>query len=178
LSASRATTNLLTVDSWTLAASIESDIDQLMQWFADEKTVRHWGGPEFRYPYNRHSFTEDMQWGRMAAFSLRDAAGGLAAFGQLYERFDCINLARLIVQPTLRGQGVGRRLIAMLMQVGVTMFPCPKFSLFVYRDNTTASRCYRAMGFAIADYPQGVKSADVCDYLTRPVRGLEKSNAS
>lgn len=149
-----------------------------MGWFPDQASIRIWGGPDFRYPYNRHSFAEDLHWGRMASFSLCDGAGELAAFGQVYEKFACINLARLVVNPALRGRGVGKRLIAMLMAVGPQIFPCRKFSLFVLRDNVQAYKCYLSMGFSIADYPAGVPMGDVCDYLTRPSNGLEKSNAS
>ena len=103
-------------------ATAASDIDQLMRWFPDADATRTWGGPAFRFPFNRHSFAEDIHWGRMASFSLRSPDGELAAFGQLYERLERTNLARLAVSPALRGQGVGRRLVSMLMQVGAEMF--------------------------------------------------------
>lgn len=169
---------MLTVDAWTLADAEAGDIDALLSWFPDEASIRSWGGPDFRYPYNRHSFAEDLHWGRMASFSLRDSGDELAAFGQMYEKFSCINLARLVVNPTLRGQGVGKRLITMLMAIGPQMFSLRKFSLFVLRDNVPAYECYKSMGFSATDYPAGVPLGDVCDYLTRPARNLEKSNAS
>jgi ribosomal protein S18 acetylase RimI-like enzyme len=165
-------------DAWVLDATAVSDIDQLMRWFPDADATRTWGGPAFRYPFNRHSFAEDIHWGRMASFSLRSPAGELAAFGQLYERLDRINLARLAVSPALRGQGVGKRLVSMLMRVGAKMFTCTEFSLFVYRDNVAAARCYESMGFTVTDYPEQAALAEVCDYLTRPVANLESQNAS
>lgn len=164
-------------DGWTLDRTRVSDIDRLMKWFPDGSAINVWGGPEFRYPFTRHSFAEDMHWGRIASFSLRDPHGELAAFGQLYERFDAINLARLVAHPDLRGQGIGKRLVGMLMTVGRTMFPCTNFSLFVYRDNAPAFECYRSMGFMTTDYPEGMNMADVCYYLTRPVGEQESSNA-
>lgn len=57
----------------------------------------------------------------------------------------------------------------MLMSAGTRLFAGQKYSLFVYRDNTPAYECYRAMGFETADYPEGVPLADDCDYLVRPV---------
>jgi len=168
---------LLTVDDWVLAASEEGDIDRLMPWFPDATSLKVWGGPDFRHPCNRHSFAEDMHWGRMASFSLRHPGVELAAFGQLYERLDCINLARLVVNPAMRGQGVGKRLVGMLLAVGPQLFPCRRYSLFVYRDNTAAYACYRSMGFSAAAYPDNVPLADVCDYLTRPLGNLEIRHA-
>jgi len=169
---------LISDDGWTLGETIERDIDQLMKWFPDADSIGIWGGPHFRHPFTRHSFSEDLHWGRMASFSLRDPAGEFAAFGQLYERIGCINLARLVANPAMRGQGVGRRLVEILMVVGQSMFACPKFSLFVYRDNTPAYACYTSMGFVVTKYPDDVVLAEVCDYLTRPVGNLESSNAS
>lgn len=168
---------MLTVDGWVLAESVESDIDTLMPWFPDGASLKVWGGPDFRHPCNRHSFAEDMHWGRMASFSLRNAGPELAAFGQLYEKLNCIHLARLVVNPALRGQGVGKRLVGMLLAVGPRLFPCRRFSLFVNRNNTPAYECYKSMGFVATDYPDNVPLADVCDYLTRPLSNLETSHA-
>jgi ribosomal protein S18 acetylase RimI-like enzyme len=164
-------------DAWILDETTLSDVDQLMRWFPDADATRTWGGPDFRYPFNRHSFAEDIHWGRMASFSLRSPGREFAAFGQLYERLGRINLARLAVSPALRGQGVGKRLIGMLMHVGAEMFSCAEFSLFVYRDNVAAARCYEAMGFTLTEYPKEAALAEACDYLTRPVADLEERHA-
>jgi ribosomal protein S18 acetylase RimI-like enzyme len=164
-------------DAWILDETTESDIDLLMKWFPDADATRVWGGPDFRHPFNRHSFAEDIHWGRMATFSLRSPAGELAAFGQLYERLHRINLARLVVNPTMRGQGIGKRLIEALMTLGPQMFSCSEFSLFVYRDNVVAAKTYESMGFKVTNYPEKAALGEVCDYLTRPVAGLERQNA-
>ena len=113
---------MLSDNAWILGETAESDIDQLMTWFPDADATRIWGGPDFRHPFNRHSFAEDIYWGRMATFSLHSPCGELAAFGQIYERLNRINLARLAVKPTMRGQGIGRRLMEMLMTLGPQMF--------------------------------------------------------
>ena len=93
----------------------------------------------------------------------------MCAFGQVYERNNRINLARLIAHPAMRGQGLGRRLVEMLMTVGADLFQFDEFSLFVYRDNTPALECYRSLGFTVQDYPPDQSMADLCYYLTRPV---------
>ena len=156
-------------DGWVLDETPATDIDELMRWFPDEQATRTWGGPDFRYPFNRHSFAEDIHWGRMATFSLRDRNGSFVAFGQVYERVGCINLARLAVIPTMRGQGIGTRLVEMLMIVSAGMFDCDRYSLFVYRGNTPAYKCYTALGFELSTYPENARLAEVCDYLTLTV---------
>jgi ribosomal protein S18 acetylase RimI-like enzyme len=113
----------------------------------------------------------------MATFSLRSPCGELAAFGQLYERLKRINLARLAVNPTMRGQGIGKRLIEMLMTLGPQMFSCSEFSLFVYHDNVVAAKWYESLGFKVTTYPEEALLGGVCDYLTRPVAGMEIKNA-
>ena len=162
---------------WELKKSTVGDIDRLMKWFPDEQSTVVWGGPGFRYPFTRHSFAEDMHWGKMASYRLSNADGQFAAFGQFYERLGCINLARLVANPEMRGQGVGKRLVGMLMQAGQPLFACSRFSLFVYRDNTSAYECYKSMGFVTTAYPDSVPMGDVCDYLTRSVDHPENQNA-
>jgi len=158
-----------TKDVWVLEASTQADVDELMSWFPTVDDVMVWGGPTFRYPFTRNTFFEDVYWGRMMSFSLRDPAGAFAAFGQVYERLGRINLARLVASPGMRGCGVGKRLVELLMIASRDHFSCDEYSLFVFRDNTVAFECYKSMGFVVRDYPDGVPHADVCYYLTRHV---------
>jgi ribosomal protein S18 acetylase RimI-like enzyme len=57
----------------------------------------------------------------------------------------------------------------LLLEVGPKRLDSDEFSLFVYRDNVPALECYKAMGFAIRDFPEGASLGDECYYLTRPV---------
>lgn len=155
---------------WSLRDATEDDLRKLMGWFESADAVKVWGGPKFRYPFTSATFREDCRWGRMATFVLESPGGEFAAFGQVYERYRRINLARLVVRPDLRGQGIGRRLVEALIEVGPTVVDRPEFSLFVYRDNTPALACYLGAGFSIHSYPQDAPMADVCHYLTRPVQ--------
>jgi ribosomal protein S18 acetylase RimI-like enzyme len=166
------TTDIRSEDGWTLRGMTEADIDELMSWFVSAGDVNIWGGPSFRYPFTRETFIEDIHWGRMASFSLHSPAGDLAAFGQLYERFACMNLARLVVNPSIRGKGVGKRLITLLMRKGPSLFSSDKFSLFVFRENLPAYECYKSMGFVVTKYPDEMPHGDACYYLTRPAQHL------
>lgn len=158
------------INGWTLQETEETHVDELMTWFVDAEDINIWGGPSFRYPFSRDSFFEDLHWGQMASFNLCSPSGSFVAFGQLYERFGCINLARLVVHPARRRQGVGQRLIKLLMRKGPVLFSVDRFSLFVYRENIPAYECYKSLGFVVTEYPEGMPYADVCYYLTRPVR--------
>ncbi len=159
----------LEMQGWCLEPARDHDLDELMKWFDGEHSIIIWGGPKFRYPFNRGTFQEDCHWGDMATFSLRGPENTFSAFGQLYERDRRINLARLITHPAMRRQGVGRRLVQMLMSLGADLFALDEYSLFVFRDNTPALECYRSLGFEVQDYPSNQILADECYYLTRPV---------
>lgn len=161
---------------WVLGRSEERDIDALMKWFPDIESVNVWGGPIFRFPFNRHSFAEDIHWGRMQSFSLRDDHGALVAFGQVYKRYERIHFARLVAHPDMRRQGIGKRLIRELMAVTPSMYDCSEFSLFVFRDNIPAYNCYRSEGFKVSDYPEDAPLAEACYYLTRPVTARSGDN--
>ena len=150
-------------------------MDEIMGWLPDKHSVDIWGGPHFRYPFTRETFLEDCRWGQMASFALRDPKNGLAAFGQVYERLGRINLARLIAHPERRGQGIGKRLVILLMEQGARMLPLDEFSLYVYRDNLPAYRCYTSLGFEIHDYPEKDPLAGVCYYLIRPAADYRRA---
>jgi ribosomal protein S18 acetylase RimI-like enzyme len=102
---------------------------------------------------------------------LRHRAGQLAAFGQSYERTGRGHLARLIVNPLLRRQGVGRRLIDMIIAALEDRHAYDEYSLFVYRDNAPAYNCYLSLGFAVTDYPEDAAMAEKCFFLTKATSG-------
>ena len=88
-------------------------------------------------------------WGRedgVRPFGLyRD--GRLVAYGELWIDDDEaeVELARLIVDPRERGQGLGRRLVTAL--AGLARSRHPRVFLRVHPDNAAARRCYAAAGF-------------------------------
>jgi len=151
-----------------LEPASEADIDELMTWFPDAASVDIWGGPRFRFPFDRESFHTDSRWQEFASYCLRNAAGEFAAFGQMGYRYGRSHLARLVVNPDRRGQGVGRKLLEELIAVARTNSDVEAIALFVYKDNEPAFRCYQAMGFEVQDYPAGAALQDRCYYMTRP----------
>ena len=163
-------------DGWTLRKTTNSDIEELMGWFPDAASVDIWGGPGFRFPFTRESFLEDCHWDVMRSFSLVDPDGHMAAFGQIYNRHDRGHLARLITNPAMRRQGAGTRLIKLLMRVAGEQFRFDECSLFVYRHNEPAYRCYVGLGFKVQDYPDDAKMADKCYFLTRALTNKENNN--
>lgn len=152
---------------WSLNTAQEADIDELMTWFPDAHAVDIWGGPRFRFPFDRETFYADCRWRDFSSFCLRNPGGEFAAFGQLGSRYNRSHLARLIVKPDLRGQGVGRKLLEMMIDVAGQQQDHAEVCLFVYKDNVPAYQCYRALGFEVQEYPADAPMPDKCYYLTR-----------
>jgi ribosomal protein S18 acetylase RimI-like enzyme len=71
----------------------------------------------------------------------------LVAYGELWvdDAEAEVELARLIVDPGERGQGLGRRLVTGL--AGLARSRYPRVFLRVHPDNIAAQRCYAAAGF-------------------------------
>ncbi|MBT8093787.1 MAG: GNAT family N-acetyltransferase [Gammaproteobacteria bacterium] len=138
-----------------------------MAWFPDSPAVDIWSGPGFRYPFTRESFIEDLRFAAVDSYALRNADNTLAAFGQSYERYERGHLARLVTNPALRRQGAGRQLIEMIIAALEQRRGYEEYSLFVYRHNEPALRCYLSLGFVVTDYPEDAPMADKCYFLTR-----------
>jgi ribosomal protein S18 acetylase RimI-like enzyme len=155
--------------SWSLKSACAADIDELMTWFPDAHSVDIWGGPKFRYPFDSETFRADCRWNEFSSFCLRNSANEFAAFGQLGSRYGRSHLARLVANPCMRRQGVGRRLMEMMIETARKEQGHPEIALFVYKDNEPAYRCYLALGFAVQEYPDGAPMLEKCFYLTRPV---------
>ena len=158
---------MLADDGWTLAVATDADFDEVMTWFPDAASVDRWGGPDFRFPFTRESFIEDCRIDVMDAYVLKSPDGRRAAFGQSYERTGRGHLARLVVNPAMRRQGAGKRLIQLIIAALEKQADYDEFSLFVYRHNTPAYHCYLSLGFVVTDYPEDAAMADKCYFLTR-----------
>jgi len=152
-----------------LKPATDRDIDELMSWFPDAGSVGIWGGPKFRYPFTRDSFVQDCAIEKMSSYTLRAPDGRMVAFGQRYARSDRAHLARLIASPAARRQGYGQQLIEALIETVRQEGKYRDVSLFVYRHNEPAYRCYRQLGFQVQPYPENAVLREQCYFLTRPV---------
>lgn len=83
---------------------------------------------------------------------LLDPDGAPVAYGEVWddEEEDEVELARLIVDPTHRREGIGRRLVAALLGLAEDHHRGSCF-LRVVPDNTAARALYRSTGFVEVD---------------------------
>jgi len=135
-----------------LQAALPDQIMALQRWLPDQAALDQWGGPGFSFPIRPLQFQQQLYLPRTQSFWLVEQQQAIA-FGQLCDRFERNHLARLLVAPTKRGQGVGKRLIMALMQQAIRQQSTRDFSLFVFRKNQPALRCYQQLGFSFSPQP-------------------------
>jgi ribosomal protein S18 acetylase RimI-like enzyme len=133
----------------------------MMTWIKDERQLSAWAGPNFRYPFTRESFTQDLRLGDLASYCLLGptitAANGpdeLLAVGQIYQRLDKRHLARLLVAPKQRGKGLAKVLIKFLSILGRQRMELAGASLLVLPENSAAVQVYTSIGFEVVKYPR------------------------
>lgn len=137
-----------------------------MSWFNDEQALFSWAGPGFGYPFDDASFTADLHLDELSSFALTSDTSELLAFGQFYARLGKCHMARLVVSPHHRGQGLAAELLRLLCERGSRELGTEGFSLFVLEDNAAAIAAYRKFGFEIARYPETMP-ADNCVYMAK-----------
>ena len=140
-------------------------LQQLMSWFPDQASCRMWGGPEFRYPFDKTTFQEDSRILSLPSWSVTGSDGSLSAFGQYYLRAGRCHLSRLAVAPRLRGRGIGSTLVRELCQLGCESLAVTSCSLFVLPGNESALRLYHRLGFVAVPYPDPDPVFAECIYM-------------
>ena len=129
-----------------------SDLSTVLNWITSEHESLIWAGPKVWYPATPESAWSDMEASENNAYALVDAEAALIGFGQVLTRDSSVlHLARLIIDPELRGQGLGRYLCAALMNVGASKHRVEYFTLNVYESNKAAVRLYRSLGFEVKE---------------------------
>lgn len=136
---------------------------EMMSWFTSEQAMFDWAGPNFRIPCNTSTFLDDLRLDDFRSFSLvsnspksinNDNRSEFLAFGQYYLRLGKCHLARLIINPANRGEGVVKELITQLCKRGLQEFNVTECSLFVLTHNISAIKAYKKIGFIITQYPE------------------------
>jgi RimJ/RimL family protein N-acetyltransferase len=145
-------------------AAIEQALE-IMDWFSDKRSVLQWGSPFMKYPLEREAFLQDIHWGEMPTRVAFNENGKLLAFGQYYLKLGRCHLARLVINPEFRGQGLGEAFVAALMDHAGADLDTNKFSLFVLTANRPAYNCYRRLGFELAAYPEGDPVIEDCIFM-------------
>ncbi|MBB3232035.1 GNAT family N-acetyltransferase [Halomonas stenophila] len=135
-----------------LRAAEPSDLLTVLSWVSSRDECLMWGGPKIRYPATPETAWSDMEASKENTYVLVDATLAGIGFGQVLPRCGKIlHLARLIVDPGLRGQGIGRDLCIALMNIGAARHHADWFTLNVYESNEAAVKLYRSLEFEVKE---------------------------
>lgn len=130
-----------------------SDLEQLAGWFTSLAELEQWSGPFIEYPFTVLSLAKGLKLDSHLSVVLLEE-DNLLAFGQCYVRLERLHLARLVVSPEYRGQGLIAKLVDQLITLGFNEFGERAVSLFVMQDNQSAAKAYQKLGFEFASYPE------------------------
>lgn len=156
-----------------LTGPTDQELAQMSQWFIDEKNLRIWSGPKFRYPFDQTTFKADLSMERLPSFCLKHSSPAsdvernlLVGFGQYYLRAGRCHFGRLVINPDCRGQNKIADLISLLADKGCADLNVNELSLFVFNDNHKAKNAYEKLGFVEAEYPEEMPM-EGCAYMIK-----------
>ncbi len=124
----------------------KADLKTVISWIPDEIICKRWAGPKVRFPLNIENLLEDIAFADNNAYCLKFKQS-IVGFGQLLVKENgYLHLARIIVDPSKRAMGYGRRLCEELIKMAGSK-GYHKLSLNVYWDNSIALKLYESLGF-------------------------------
>lgn len=134
----------------------EANIDEclaLRQHFTNLAEVTLWGGEGYLWPLSKHQFLQKLMLANTQSFIfLRNQQA--VGFGQICDRFGRHHLARLLIFPKFRQQGLAVGLLHGLLLQAQSINKRLDFSLYVFKHNEIAQRAYRKLGFTETEQPE------------------------
>lgn len=127
------------------------DLAAVIPWIPDAQSCLVWAGPRVRFPLELEQLLQDLEFDRTRCYVLTDDDQVLA-FGQI-RMFDDGrrgHLSRIVVNPRLRGQGIGQTFVSELIRE-TRRLHCQTTSLHVVKENAIAISLYKKLGFVIPD---------------------------
>ncbi len=128
--------------------AIKADLKTVMTWIPDAESCLVWAGPKVRFPLELEQLYQNIEFEKTLTYSLYDDEK-LLALGQIrmFEN-NRGHLSRIVVNPSSRGQGIGRIFGEELINEAKKL-NCQTISLHVVKDNLTAISLYKKLGFII-----------------------------
>lgn len=132
----------------------ESDAREVARWPTSREDVRRWAGSATGWPVEASVFR---RWHAEPDVKPYVVCEGEApvGYGEVWIDDDEqeVELARIIVSPTNRGRGVGKRLVRLLLE-RASLHGHPDAFVRVVPDNDAALACYRGAGFTPVPDPE------------------------
>jgi ribosomal protein S18 acetylase RimI-like enzyme len=135
----------------------KKDLVTVLKWIPDARSCLVWAGPKVIFPFELEQLYDAIEFDKIHTYSLTDEKN-LLALGQL-RMFENKrgHLSRIIVNPELRGKGIGEILCSELIDEAKQL-KCKTISLNVNNDNEVAIRLYKKLGFIVpTKKPDGLR---------------------
>ena len=139
----------MTAPPCSLRPALQEDLREILTWMDTPELMRRWGGPLLSFPGSPAATWEAIGGSVETTFALVAASGELLGFGQILRRPWGFHLARIVVSPSQRGQGLGRSLCLHLIEKAWATRAPGVFTLNVYADNAPARAIYESLGFEL-----------------------------
>lgn len=134
-----------------------TDAEKIVTWSKDERALRLWSADalcEFGYPLRPEHLNEfyDRQAGnpnlwQMTAIDEGNRPVGHFTMRCMFPESNSVHLGFIILDDTLRGQGLGRDLVRLALRYSFDLLLADQVTLYVFLDNPSAYRCYESCGF-------------------------------
>jgi ribosomal protein S18 acetylase RimI-like enzyme len=155
--------------SSVLRPATPADAGMALSWTPEDEALRRWAGPGTRCPATAESLWEDITHAGATTYAFESPEAGVVGFGQIRYREQANgHLARIIISPRHRGNGLGRALCLALMREAVRLHPIQAYTLYVFPDNTRAIALYRSLGFV----ERGMHETFNCILMQAPLSAL------
>jgi len=136
-----------------LRASTTEDLIAAASWLRSAEDCRLWAGTRLAFPVDPVSVPSALEFDVADSWGLHQNRS-LLAFGQIVPKCDDrLHLARLIVEPSRRGSGLGRALATHLLRLAIESGARP-VSLNVDPSNIRAISLYASLGFVEHPRPE------------------------
>jgi len=110
--------------------------------------AEHWPGLVKGSVLTREEFPNLINLPGHISFAISQQGLPALGFGQIWSGPNGrINLVRILVDPAMRGRGVGKRLCALLLEQALRLPTVTQVFLRVRRDNAPAVAVYCSLGF-------------------------------
>ncbi len=122
----------------------------LCGWFSSERELVQWGGIAVHHPLDHAQLQRIVDQRPKRLSWMATDEGGLAGHIELVLARDarCARIARVAIAPERRGQGLGRVLVGLALEVAWQLDWVDRVDLRVYTWNAPAVATYRHLGFA------------------------------
>ena len=113
---------------------------------ADVDRVHAIEAATFPTPWSRQSFTDEMERNACARYLVAEEDGTIVGYAGAWMIFEEGHVTNIAVDQAYRGRGIGRALLAALMQYAANL-GVAYLTLEVRRSNLVAQRLYERFGF-------------------------------